>query len=314
MKMNKHLRATIIVAARGDLWRTVRDLTHSWLSRVLIATLSVALSTAFLARPSVAPMTGEFLSVESIVPGGSTSGGGNVKRNRQDGLPYVWVPAGSFMMGCSTDDPECFSEEKPAHRVRISKGFWIGQTEVTVDAYERFAGIAEEWAKAAPNDSLSTSTQENGRAMPVVNVTWDEARDFCKWAGGRLPTEAEWEYAARGGDSASRYGELNEIAWYEKNSGNTIHRVAQKRPNQFGLFDMLGNAWEWVNDWYDGSYYARSPELDPAGPETGQMHVLRGGSWLNSPKLVRVSDRGRSNADLRFNYFGLRCVLAADGR
>lgn len=229
-----------------------------------------------------------------------------VRKNSQDGQTYVWIPAGSFTMGCSTGDEQCFSEEKPAHQVTISKGFWIGQTEVTVEAYEKFAGITE--------DRLSSHDDEHGHDTPVVNVTWDEASDYCKWAGGRLPTEAEWEYAARAGTPTSRYGELDEIAWYDKNSENTIHRAGQKGANQFGLFDMLGNAWEWVNDWYDGKYYSRSPEVDPAGPATGQMHGLRGGSWLNNSKLVRASDRGRSLPELRFNYFGLRCVLTADGR
>jgi formylglycine-generating enzyme required for sulfatase activity len=228
-------------------------------------------------------------------------------------MQYVWIPPGTFMMGCSTGDNQCFSEEKPAHQVSISRGFWIGQTEVTVEAYEKFAGITEDHPTSANGAALSSSGFHD-EAMPVVNVTWDEANDFCKWAGGRLPTEAEWEYAARAGSSASRHGDLDDIAWYEKNSGNATHRVGQKRANQFGLFDMLGNAWEWVNDWYDGKYYAKSPELDPAGPVAGQMHGLRGGSWLNNSKLLRASDRGRSLPDLRFNYFGLRCVLAADNR
>jgi formylglycine-generating enzyme required for sulfatase activity len=241
-----------------------------------------------------------------------------VKNNPQDGLPYVWIPAGSFTMGCSAGDDQCFSEEKPAHQVSISKGFWIGQTEVTIAAYEKFAGITfagttEDRTISANNPLSLTRDQHDAQSMPVVNVTWDEASDFCKWAGGRLPTEAEWEYAARAGSSTSRYSEIDDIAWYEKNSGNTSHQVGQKRANQFGLFDMLGNAWEWVNDWYDGKYYASSPELDPAGPATGQMHGLRGGSWLNNSKLLRASDRGRSISDLRFNYFGLRCVLTADG-
>src|SRR4029077_18031475 len=121
-------------------------------------------------------------------------------------------------------------------------------------------------ATSPDNPPPSDGDPHNEPAMPVVNVTWDEANDFCKWAGGRLPTEAEWEYAARAGSSTPRYGELNDIAWYEKNSGNTIHRVGQKRANQFGLFDMLGNSWEWVNDWYDGKYYAKSPPSDPTGP------------------------------------------------
>jgi formylglycine-generating enzyme required for sulfatase activity len=228
-------------------------------------------------------------------------------KNLKDGLLYVWIPPGTFPMGCSAGDKECFNEELPSHHVTISKGFWIGQTEVTIAAYKGFAGIAE--ADTAKPLSVAAKPADAESQMPVVVVTWDEARDYCSWAGGRLPTEAEWEYAARGGSKEARYAELGQIAWYQKNSGNRTHPVSQKRPNGFGLFDVLGNAWEWVNDWYDGNYYSKSPEVDPTGPETGTMHVLRGGSWMNTANLLRLSDRGRSQADLRFNYFGIRCVL-----
>jgi formylglycine-generating enzyme required for sulfatase activity len=235
------------------------------------------------------------------------------KTNPKDGLTFVWIPPGNFTMGCSPGDKECFSEEMPAHHVTISKGFWIGQTEVTVLAYEHFAGFSHAKATASSNDVRKMGDGlANEDSMPIVVVTWDEARDYCKWSGGRLPTEAEWEYAARGGSAEARYGDLDQIAWYQKNSNNTSHQVSQKRANAFGLFDVLGNAWEWVNDWYDGTYYAKSPEVDPVGPENGTMHGLRGGSWMNSANLLRVSDRGRSTAELRFNYFGMRCVLDRD--
>jgi len=282
--------------------------------RSVIAALSIALLVAALYLPFAVARTGQGSAPQSAGQNDPASSARITRKNPQDGMQYVWIPPGSFMMGCSTGDDQCFSEEKPAHQLSISKGFWIGQTEVIVEAYKKFAGITDN-PTASPGSALSLGGDpHDGQTMPVVNVTWDEANDFCKWAGGRLPTEAEWEYAARACSSASRYGELDEIAWYETNSGNATHRAGQKRANQFGLFDMLGNAWEWVNDWYDGKYYARSPELDPTGPETGQMHGLRGGSWLNNAKLLRVSDRGRSLPDLRFNYFGLRCVLTADAR
>jgi formylglycine-generating enzyme required for sulfatase activity len=216
------------------------------------------------------------------------------KQNPRDGLIYILAPAGSFRIGCSADDNLCFSEEKPAHQVTISTAFWIGQTEVTVAAYERFAGISD------PSKAASS--------MPIVDVTWDEASNYCQWAGGRLPTEAEWEYAARGGSSESRYASIDDIAWYQNNSGDTSHQVSKKLPNAFGIFDVLGNVWEWVNDWFDASYYANSPARDPSGPATGRMRVLRGGSALNAAKLVRLSDRGRAAPDVRFNYFGFRCV------
>ncbi len=238
----------------------------------------------------------------------SLKSGAVTKRNPPDELHFVWIPPGTFTMGCSAGDKECFSEELPAHPVTISKGFWIGQTEVTVRAYERFAGIPQA-GRPLPAATKPAEHRVSEDSMPIVLVTWDEARDYCKWAGGRLPTEAEWEYAARGGSTGARYGKLDEIAWYQKNSGDTIHEVSQKIANGFGLFDMLGNAWEWVNDWYEGTYYSVSPGLDPQGPASGMMHVLRGGSWMNSSNLLRLSDRGRSKADLRFNYFGVRCVL-----
>jgi formylglycine-generating enzyme required for sulfatase activity len=272
------------------------------MTRSLTALLMAAVVSSLIAIPTAAGNP----KLQSVGQNDSAPIEKSIRKNSQDGLIYLWIPAGTFTMGCSNGDEQCFSEEKPAHQVTISKGFWIGQTEVTVEAYEKFAGITE--------DRPASDNDQHGHDTPVVNVTWDEATDFCKWAGGRLPTEAEWEYAARGGSSASRYGELDDIAWHEKNSGSTVHPAGQKRANKFGLFDMLGNAWEWINDWYDGKYYARSPEVDPAGPETGQVHGLRGGSWLNNSKLLRASDRGRSLPELRFNYFGLRCVLTADGR
>jgi formylglycine-generating enzyme required for sulfatase activity len=231
------------------------------------------------------------------------------RSNPRDGLIYVWIPPGTFMMGCSTGDQACFSEEKPAHRVTLSTGFWMGQAEVTVAAYKRFAGMAE--ISRHLSSSRSAKNADEGDSMPVVDVTWNEANDYCKWAGGRLPSEAEWEYAARGGTAGSRYGDLDRIAWYQDNSSNTSHPIELQQANAYGLFDMLGNVWEWVNDWYNGNYYSENPAIDPAGPADGKMRVLRGGSWLNPGALVRASDRARSEPDARFNYFGLRCTWTA---
>jgi formylglycine-generating enzyme required for sulfatase activity len=227
-----------------------------------------------------------------------------VRENPKDGLKYVWIPAGSFTMGCSRwDFFDCSPDEKPSHEVTISKGFWIGQTEVTVGAYRRFGAATKRQMPEAPYYNRGWANDR----MPIVNVNWDEARDYCTWAGGRLPTEAEWEYAARGGSTQARYGNIDEIAWYTDNSGNRAHEVAQKPANDFGLFDMLGNAWEWVNDWDDVSYYDNSPPQDPAGPTSGREHVLRGGSWLDYPRLVRVSLRDWGDPAGRSNNNGFRC-------
>jgi formylglycine-generating enzyme required for sulfatase activity len=251
-----------------------------------------------------------------------------------DGLKYVGIPPGNFMMGCSPGDTECLEGEKPSHQVTISQGFWIGQTKVTVGAYKRF--VAATGRKLPPEPNLrgrQLNPDWGNEAMPIVEVTWDDAQAYCSWVGGRLPTEAEWEYAARAGSTGARYGDLNEIAWYADNSGrerlesarmwkedvdnyntrlkengNTMQEVGQKRANGFGLYDMLGNVWEWVNDWYDQNYYQNSPSQDPPGPASGQFRTQRGGSWVLYPGYLRVSIRLRENPGNGYFSVGFRCV------
>jgi formylglycine-generating enzyme required for sulfatase activity len=244
-------------------------------------------------------------------PPAPTPAAGAVKENPKDGLKYVWIPPGTFMMGCSPGDSKCSRDEKPTHQVTISKGFWMGQTLVTVAAYKRFSAATGQPMPPAP----SFNSGWGHESMPIVNVNWDEAKAYCQWAGGRVPTEAEWEYAARGGSSGARYGELDEIAWYYKNGGgNGTHDVAQKRANGFGLYDTLGNAREWVSDWYDPSYYQNSPASDPAGPASGTIRILRGGSWAPYPKDVRVSFRYHVYPVGMYAYggVGLRCTGEAN--
>jgi len=199
------------------------------------------------------------------------------------------------MMGCSPGDSECHEVEKPAHQVTITKGFWMGQTPVTVNAYKRFAGATGRQMPVVPKFNTGWANEN----MPIVSVSWDDAQAYCGWMGGRLPTEAEWEYAARGSSTEARYGNLDEIAWYR---GRQTHDVAQKRPNGFGLYDMLGNVWEWVNDWYDQSYYQNSPPHDPTGPVSGQARILRAGPWV-----IRVSLRVAGDPGAKGNSTGFRC-------
>ena len=214
--------------------------------------------------------------------------------NPKDDLNYEFIPAGNFRMGCSAGDSECFPYENPAHDVKISNGFWLGQTDVTQAAWKRVMNTEPSYFK--------------GDQLPVEQVSWYEAVKYCEAIGGRLPTEAEWEYAARAGSTSARYGDLDAIAWYDKNSGSTTHAVGGKQPNQFGLFDMLGNVWQWTADWYGEKYYTSQASIDPPGPTSGQDRVLRGGSWLYDSQYARASYRVGDEPSSRNDYLGFRCV------
>jgi formylglycine-generating enzyme required for sulfatase activity len=240
-------------------------------------------------------------------------------------------------MGCSPGDNECEDPEKPAHAVTLTRGFWMGQTAVTVGGYKRYS---QSTGKPMPPEK-SGDRLLNARAgnddLPVVAVTRDQAAGYCGWAGMRLPSEAEWEWAARGRTTGARYGNLEEIAVYADNSGqsridsnalwndqasyslkllvnsNGPRPVAQKQPNAFGLYDMLGNVWQWTADWYSEKYYQVSEKQDPRGPLAGTTGVLRGGSWGAIPRAVRVSARATIAPNLSGDKVSFRCAGEGTG-
>ncbi|HEY3738514.1 MAG TPA: formylglycine-generating enzyme family protein [Bryobacteraceae bacterium] len=234
-------------------------------------------------------------------PEGQTAQG-QVRENPKEGLKYVFIPPGTFRMGCSPGDNGCSMVEKPAHEVRISKGFWMEQTDVTVEAYKRYVSAA---GGSMPKPPF-TNRGWKEKSVPVTMVSWNDAHGYCGWAGMRLPTEAEWEYAARARSTHQVYGDLDAIAWYSENASGRPHKVAQKLPNAFRLHDMLGNVWQWTADWYED--YTETADVDPQGPQAGDSRVLRGGSCYNNSSIVRASLRGR-NAPTGSSFFlGFRCA------
>ena len=213
----------------------------------------------------------------------------------------VLVAGGRFQMGSNEEN-----DEKPIITVTVSS-FFMDKTVVTQAQYIKVMG---------KNPSHFSGNDDR----PVENVSWHDANEYANKVGKRLPTEAEWEYAARGGvktnsgSSQTSYAgsnDLNSVAWYGDNSGSKTHPVAQKQANALGLYDMSGNVWEWCSDWYSDSYYSESPQNDPQGPNSGSSRVLRGGSWINYDTHCRVANRYRHNPDNRNNLNGFRLVRSA---
>ena len=210
----------------------------------------------------------------------------------------TWIEPGTFWMGSPDDDEEAFNREKPRHKVTLTEGFWMAETPCTQALWEAMTG----------NENPS---RFQGAQNPVENVSWDDIQAVLKALNGRqsnlglrLPTEAEWEYACRAGTQTPRYGKLDEVAWYDRNSNGMTHLVGQKPPNPWGLYDTLGNVWEWCQDWYGP--YSKTPVVNPLGPEEGVYRVLRGGSWSDPAQCVRAAYRyGYDPADGVSSY-GLR--------
>ena len=216
----------------------------------------------------------------------------------------VIVEGGTFTMGASDDDPEAYDYEKPAHQVTLSS-YCIGQTEVTQELWQAVMGN-------------NPSNFHSDPQRPVERVSWDDCQTFVNKLNEltgmafRLPTEAEWEYAARGGNRSKGYkyagsNDLNEVAWYVDNSPNSTQPVATKAPNELGVYDMTGNVEEWCQDRY-GSYTSDA-QTNPTGPDSGSKRVDRGGSWLSLARGCRVSMRANRDSSYSYKHLGLRLAL-----
>jgi formylglycine-generating enzyme required for sulfatase activity len=215
-------------------------------------------------------------------------------------MQFVTIPAGEFMMGCSPGDSYCNSDESPRHRVRIAKSFEMGVYEVTQAQWGAVLG--------------GNPSHFKGETLPVETISWNDIQQFLARLNERndgyryrMPTEAEWEYAARAG-STDKYagGVLDETAWYVDNSSSKTHPVGEKKPNAWGLYDMLGNVSEWCQDWLGD--YPNDTVTDPTGPSSGSQRGIRGGSWWDRTWFLRVSRRDAYTPGTKYRYVGFRCV------
>ena len=221
-------------------------------------------------------------------------------------MEFVLIPAGTFQMG--SNDSEAFEDEQPVHTVRLTQPFYLGKYEVTQG----------QWQAVMENNPSKFTGDPN---RPVENVSWDDVQEFIRRLHAResgttyrLPTEAEWEYAARAGtttrwsfsDDASQLGRY---AWYERNAGGKTHPVGQLQPNPWGLYDMHGNVWEWVQDWY--GKYTSGTAVNPAGPSSGSHRVLRGGSWNGTAPHCRSANRVVDAPGNRYVRLGFRLLRVA---
>lgn len=239
-----------------------------------------------------------------------------VETTNRIGMKMALVPAGEFLMGSPSSDTAADVIERPQRRVRITKAFYLGATEVTQGQYEKVMGRNPSWFSAG-GGGKDTVAGVNTSDFPVDRVSWDDAVAFCQKLSAlegkkyRLPTEAEWEYACRAGSNTTWcFGDdqssLKDHAWYQDNAESRTHAVAMKKPNAWGLYDMYGNVWEWCQDRH-GGYQANSPMDDPAGPATGAGRASRGGSWLfPAARSCRSSFRGNSASGDQFNVQGFR--------
>jgi formylglycine-generating enzyme required for sulfatase activity len=267
------------------------------------------------------------------ITGGHVPAGDVVARVKGvSGIELVSIPNGSFYMGSPDDDKDAFLDEKPQHKVIISKPFYLGKNKVTRGQFRRFvdatshkteaekSGYKWTWKKAGLGDNGFDQTDEH----PVVCVSWNDADAFCRWlaektgAKVRLPYEAEWEYSCRAVREAKKtttkyyFGDdeakLGDYAWYNKNSGDTTHPCGLKTPNAFGLYDMHGNAWEWCAD--GKRDYKDRDETDPVGPLLGAFRVNRGGSCFDVPRFCHAASRSGNTPSFQGGSLGFRVLVS----
>ena len=278
----------------------------------LIVLAALALP-GLIARPAATPTVAPPMTSIPAATAMPALGIGSTQVPAQDGWAMEYVPAGEFRMGSINSDTMADSDEKPQHTVTLD-AYWIDQTEVTNGMYAKCvqAGACQPPSQSGSYTHPGYYDNPQYDNYPVIYVNWTDANAYCGWAGARLPTEAEWEKAARGTDGRIYpWGNGSpdpSLANFNMNVGDTSAVFSYASgASPYGALDMAGNVLEWVNDWYDANYYTNSPSSNPQGPASGQYRVLRGGSWNFSGNFVRASYRGWSSPTDSDNFVGFRC-------
>jgi len=308
------------------------------------ATATATITPTPTSTPANTPVPTETATVTPLPPAPLAAGDVRVANRGGVSVEQAFVPAGSFRMGTNGGK----AEEQPIHDVTVD-AFWIDRTEVTNAQFDAFARATslittaeregqgyvysvDSWQplKGADRHHPLGSGSAAAPDHPVVLVTWEEANAFCAWAGGRLPTEAEWEFAARGPESlpfpwgmardASLFNSCDVNCPYEFRDNTVDDGYAYTAPvgsypggaSWAGALDMVGNVWEWVNDWYDENAYSTESQFNPVGPDSGSLRVIRGVAWVHGPGIHYAANRGRAFPNSAYNGFGFRCAGDAD--
>jgi len=242
--------------------------------------------------------------------------------SKEIALAWVSVPAGEFEMG--TDGDKAEADERPKHKVALD-AFMIGKYEVTNAQYQAFVKATghrrpENCCDPKFNVWKGSELIEGAEELPAINVSWDDAVAFCKWADARLPTEAEWEKAARGTDgrlypwgneppSGNRANySFDPVSMWDGLASFAKKDQYENGRSPYGAYEMAGNVWEWTQDWYDENYYKNSPAKNPKGPDKADARVIRGASWRNTAEMLRTANRNKHKPDERRVYIGFRCA------
>lgn len=274
------------------------------MNKLYLSVIVMLLSVALNAQNGTPPPREKKATALPPVSGNSAINPSQAEIVRSIENNMLRIEGGTFTMGCQNEnDTSCYYWEKPAHKVTLNT-FYMARYPVTQKDWLAVVGDKPWFTKDCPD-------------CPVENVSWYDAQVFLSRLNQltgkfyRLPTEAEWEYAARGGSKSKNYtfagsNTLNVVGWHEGNSNRISHPVGGKQPNELGLYDMSGNVWQWCSDWFDDKYYSKSPEENPQGPGRESYRSCRGGSWWSEEKDCRVTNRDRYPPDARDDDVGFR--------